>query len=221
MCHEETWTTALPVVLLGLRTTFKPDLGSSAAETLGLPGDFVDADATETVSTGQPDFLRRLRDHVSKIRPPKATRHGKPPTFLHQDLEQCRHVMLRTEGVKPPLQAPYSGPYEVLRRGAHTMDILVNGETTNVALNRVKPAYVFPDTPLAAPRRRHSPTAVPDTDATSPAPALQHPPPNAAQHPPPDVVPPPPTRTTRSGRRVHFPARYLDADAPLPPGGLM
>ncbi|XP_049939061.1 uncharacterized protein LOC126413207 [Schistocerca serialis cubense] len=220
LCHEESWQ----VVLLGLRTTFKPDLRSSAAElvygeTLRLPGGFVDADAIETVATGQPDFLRRLRDHVSKIRPPKATRHDKPPTFAHQDLEQCRHVILRCEGVKSPLQAPYSGPYEVLRRSAYTMDILVNGKTTTVALNRVKPAYVFPDTPLpAAPRPRRPLTAVPDTDATPPAPALQRPPPNAAQHPPPDAVPPPPTRTTRSGRRVHFPARYLDTDAPLPPG---
>ncbi|XP_047106251.1 uncharacterized protein LOC124775463 [Schistocerca piceifrons] len=180
-----------------------------------------DADTIETVATGQPDFLRRLRDHVSKIRPPKTTRHGKPPTLWYQELEQRRHVMLRTEGVKPPLQAPYSGPYEVLRRSAHTMDILVKGKTTTVVLNQVKPAYVFPDTSLAAPRRRHPPTAVPDTDATSPAPALPHPPPNAAQHPPPDAGTPPPTRTTRSGRRVHFPTRYLHADAPLPPGGLM
>ncbi|XP_046998527.1 uncharacterized protein LOC124613847 [Schistocerca americana] len=188
------------------------NLGSSAAElvygeTLRLPGDFVDAEATETVATGQPDFLRRLKNHVSKIRPPKATCHGKPPTFMHQDLEQCRHVMFRTEGVKPPLQAPYSGPYEVLQRSAHTMDILVNGKTTTVALNWVKPACVFPDAPLAAaPRPRRPPTAVPDTSATSPAPALQHPPPNTAQHRPAGAVPPP-TRTTRSGRRVHFPAR--------------
>lgn len=215
MCHEETWTSALPVVLLGLRTTYKSDIGSSVAElvygeTLRLPGEFVDADKIEKATQDQPEFLRRLREHISKIRPPQASRHGTPPSFVHQDLEHCTHVMLRTEGVKPPLQAPYSGPYEVIQRHKQTMNILINGKATTVSINRVKPAYIFHDTPFSTAQRKRLHSS--DRDATSQQTS------NATQHPAPDAIPSP-TRTTRSGRRVRFPARFVETTLRFHPGG--
>lgn len=174
----------------------------------------------ETVdTTSQPEFLRRLREHVAKIRPVRASRHGTPPYFVHHDLEHCQQVMLRTEGVKLPLQAPYSGPYKVLQRHTQTIEIMVNGKPTTISLNRVKPAYVFPDTPLPPLQRRRIPTMVRQEDAASGAPPPLPSSPDAAHRPPPDAIPP--TRTTRSGRRVHFPARFRDTDAPLPAVGLM
>jgi hypothetical protein len=47
MCHaDQQWTTALPLVLLGIRTSFKEDMLSSVAELvygepLRIPGEFL------------------------------------------------------------------------------------------------------------------------------------------------------------------------------------
>jgi hypothetical protein len=47
MCHvDQHWTEALPLVLLGIRTTFKADLQASSAELvygepLRIPGEFL------------------------------------------------------------------------------------------------------------------------------------------------------------------------------------
>lgn len=56
MTHEdERWTEVLPVILFDLRTSFKPDIGSTSAElvygsTLRLPGEII---ATEVINLPQ------------------------------------------------------------------------------------------------------------------------------------------------------------------------
>lgn len=210
MCHGTSWTLALPVVLLGLRTTHKPDVGSSAAElvygeTLRLPQEFVDPNQL-TKLDDQPDFLRRLREHIGSIRPTKASRHGSPAVFVHNDLDSCSHVMLRTDCIKPPLQPPYTGPHPVISRDIHTMVIAVNGKRTTVSLSRVKPAYVF---------KEASPTTKPQVELKTETATTQKPANDAnggaAGHN--QLVAGQSTRTTRSGRHVHFPARFRE-DAP-------
>lgn len=200
MCHGTTWTSALPIVLLGLRTTFKPDIEASAAElvygeSLRLPGEFIEATKIREIED-QPQFLRTLRETVDRIKPVRASRHGKSMTFVHKDLDTCTHVMLRTDAVKPPLQPPYTGPHRVLCRSLHTMDILVNGKQTTVSISRVKPAYMFEQT-LTAPSKN----AMEETEE----PTIQPPTP-----PPPQPLQEEPRRTTRSGRHVHFPARFRE-----------
>lgn len=209
MCHDESWTTALPMVLLGLRNTYKPDLDTSAAElvygeTLRLPGEFVDPRRLQLPNSTDTNFICQLREHISRIRPPQASRHGTRPTYVPKDLDRCTHVMLRSDGVKPPLQAPYSGPHKVVKRGDRTLDIIVNGKTTTVSLDRVKPAYLFQEEMSTETQR--NPNTVPATSLPQALPAN-----NEKQ---------PSERTTRSGRRVHFPARFLDT-APLSRRGLM
>lgn len=62
MCHDKTWTPALPMVLLGLWTTYKLDINSLATElvyweTLCLPGEFIDPSTLQKLTQDQPDIL--------------------------------------------------------------------------------------------------------------------------------------------------------------------
>ncbi|XP_049804396.1 uncharacterized protein LOC126246948 [Schistocerca nitens] len=52
--------------------------------------------------------------------------------------------MLQTYTVKSPLQPPYTGPFQVLSRNKHTVDIMYNGVPTRVSTERVRPTWVLP-----------------------------------------------------------------------------
>ena len=63
--HAEDWVSNLPIVLLGLRSTLRPELACSVAEmvygcTLRLPGDLVRPVTTQSVSDPS-SFVQRLR----------------------------------------------------------------------------------------------------------------------------------------------------------------
>jgi hypothetical protein len=84
MCHaDQQWTEALPLVLPGIRSSFKADLHASSAELvygepLRIPGEFL----TQTVHPVEPAHLiTQLRQHMAHLRPV-------PHVFLRQDATQ-------------------------------------------------------------------------------------------------------------------------------------
>jgi cleavage and polyadenylation specificity factor subunit 1 len=197
MCHADPQCTeALPLVLLGIRSSFIEDLPASSAELvygepLRIPGEIL----TPTTRPIDPAlFITQLRQHRAHLCPIPAARHARPRTFVHKDLLICTHVFLRQNAIRLPLEPPYSGPYRVLSRTAKTLQLLVPGNTVTVSADRVKPAYIFTET--SSTPSDSCPTATPI--------------PSSAPPPTPPVTPPPHplSRTTRSGRHVHFPARF-------------
>ena len=229
------WVDSLPMVLLGLRTALKVDLGCSSAElvygtTLRLPGDFVDRSApAPPLDPGT--YVERLRramrrlHHVSPRSPDR-------PVYVPRELCDASHVYIRRDGYKPPLVPPYDGPFAVARRTDKTVTVLRNGREDAIAIDRVKPALVeSPVTPV--PASRPSPL----TSAGHSGPELilrsETPPPPQSEAPEPVLTPPaascardrekyrsdahacsePPTRPiirTRLGRVIQPPARYRD-----------
>lgn len=174
MCSPETpWPTALPLVLLGLRTAFKEDLQASPAEmlygtTLRIPGEFF-------VTTSHPQaapasFVQRLHDLTQAIKPVPASRHAtnlKP--FFHKDLRVCTHVFRRLDLIKRTLTPPYTGPFKVLRRIDDKRYVIdIGGTPSIVSTDSLKPAFV--DTPEPGTPPAPSPTT---QAATQPAPAAQ------------------------------------------------
>lgn len=145
MCHAETWSMALPLVLLGMRSALKEDLKTTSAELvygepLRLPGELLHRpvqDRYEDVT----DFVTQLRGRINNLRPVPASRHTQSATFVFADLATCTHVFLRDDTVRRPLQTPYTGPHEVLRRRDKTLTLRINGRETEVSIDRVKPAY--------------------------------------------------------------------------------
>ena len=176
------WLEALPVVLLGIRSTLKQDLHCTSAElvygtTLRLPGDFFQA-STPTDTVEDPlSYADRLKSTMRQLQPTPTRHHAKRKSYLPPALSSSQHVFIRHDAVKRSLQPPYDGPYPVVKRTPKHYTVKVNGHQQTVSIDRLKPAFLE------------------DTDppqATSPSPA-----------------PPSPTsqRTTRSGRTVRWPDR--------------
>jgi hypothetical protein len=185
-----------PLVLLGIRSSFKADLHTLSAElmygeTLRIPGKFL----TPTTHPIEPaHIITQLNQHMARLRPVPATRHARPRTFVHKDLHSCTHVFLRQDGNRLALEPSYSGPYQVISRRAKTLRLLVRGNTITVSTDRVKPAYMLNEADS---------TPSDSNPETTPTPPIA-PPPTPPATSPPHQLP----RTTRSGRHVHFPARF-------------
>ncbi|KAJ1518939.1 hypothetical protein ONE63_011448 [Megalurothrips usitatus] len=172
------WVEALPVVLLGLRSALKEDIAASSAEMvygepLRLPGDmFTD---TTTTAANPIGVLTRLRQHFAKVRPTPASRHAKPGVFVHRDLATCTHVFLEISRLRRSLTPPWSDPHEVLARSkdGKTLTVRLNGAPSEVTVDRVKPAYLCTDGPVAgrppiAPEVPEQPTCDPSARANPP-----------------------------------------------------
>ncbi|XP_037503093.1 uncharacterized protein LOC119377866 [Rhipicephalus sanguineus] len=140
---RSSWAEDLPLVLLGIRSSFKEDLGCTTAElvygtTLRMPGEFV---ASASVATPDPDsYAQQLRFLFSRLRPCPSRDASSTDVFVSKDMATASHVFVRREGIRPSLTPPYDGPFKVLRRTEKTVTIELNGREEVVALDRVKPA---------------------------------------------------------------------------------
>jgi hypothetical protein len=187
MCHaDQRWPEAFPLVLLGIRTSFKEDLEESAAEivygeSLRIPDELL----TPSANPVDPALLiTELRQHMARLRPVPAARHASVATFVHNDLQKCTHVFLRQDATRRALQPPYSDPYQVLSRRDKTLQILVRGRPVTVSTDRVKPAYVLNES-----NRGNNPNPPAITTPVSAPPARP---------------PQPPRKTTGSGPLQHL-----------------
>ena len=145
ICHGgQKWVEYLPTVLLGLRTSFKEDIKASAAElygtTLRVSGEFFDS---EDPPIDLEIFIEKLRLHMRQLRAQPTAHHIKPRLFQYKDLQSCSHVFIREDAVKKPLQAPYNGPYKVMKRFSDRLFAIdINGRVANISIERLKPAYM-------------------------------------------------------------------------------
>lgn len=188
MCHAETWSKALPLVLLGMRTVLKEDINTSSAELvygepLRLPGELIVPPIEPRSRNDVIDFVAELKRHMEALRPVPASRHSQRSSFVFKDLATATHVLLRDDTVRRPLQPPYTGPFRILRRRDKTLTLDVNGKESTVSVDRVKPAHLDSDV--------FSPSTYVSIPECSPIPSLD----------PSNTAPP---VTTRSGRRVRF-----------------
>uniref|UniRef100_A0ABD2WBM0 Integrase catalytic domain-containing protein n=1 Tax=Trichogramma kaykai TaxID=54128 RepID=A0ABD2WBM0_9HYME len=144
-CSTQPWTDALPMVMLGLRNTYKDELQASPAEmiygtTLRIPGDFC---VPRTPITEKSVFVRKLRQLFRDIKPVPASRHSSKKPFVYKDLPSCTHVFKRIDRIRKPLEPPYSGPHRIINRiNERTYNIEIDGEAKVVSTDQLKPAYL-------------------------------------------------------------------------------
>ena len=172
----------LPLVLLGIRTAVKSDLGHSVSEqvygtTLCVPSEFFPL-TTLQLTLDPASYVDRLKRTLHDLQPPPS-RPQHHDTHVPPDLQTCTHVFIRRDAVKKLLQ-PYDGPFKVLSRSQKSFKVDLGNHTDSVSLDRLKPAHL--DTPPAATLPAHS--------TTSPGQET-------------------PVRHTRSGCRVYFPDRFV------------
>ncbi|KFD60497.1 hypothetical protein M514_27333 [Trichuris suis] len=142
------WIDALPLVLLGLRSTVKQDLRHAPAELvygtpLRLPGVFFG----HTTARNPLEFSDELRSFFSSIRPTQTRKPSRSTRawFVPSALDTCSHVFLRNDANRPPLSPTYDGPYLVTARTSKTVTILCHDRLRTVSIDRVKPAFGDPD----------------------------------------------------------------------------
>nr|XP_054761143.1 uncharacterized protein LOC129267455 [Lytechinus pictus] len=194
------WTESLPLVLLGIRTAIKADIGCSAAElvfgtTVTLPAQFVAPSQIDSADDPS-NYAHRLKRMMRELHP-TPTRKQQTRTQVHPELHSSSHIFLRDDAVTKPLQPPYRGPFRVIRRTDKYFTIDYNGKHENVSVDRLKPAFI-------------------EQEATTPF-HHQDPPDQVHQQSnstdlagdPDDKHMPPEIRKTRSGRNVRFPAKYV------------
>ncbi|BES87356.1 Reverse transcriptase (RNA-dependent DNA polymerase) [Nesidiocoris tenuis] len=196
---RESWMNELPVVLLGMRASFKEDIQATASEMvygtdLRLPGDFFDRPSSNPPTH---DYVQKLRAVFSQLRPSNTAWHSSTKIFHHPDLNICTHVYIRQDGVKPSLQRPYAGPYKVVKRDQKTFQVVIGRRTVIVSRDRVKPAFTSGDS-----QHRLAPTTLGPIN-------LRHPSTSSTQRTSQTQDQALPRTTTRSGRRVHFPRRLV------------
>lgn len=199
-CHNnENWLHSLPVVLLGLRSTIKPDIEATVSElvygsTIRIPSDFMEV-GTLCNSKEPHIFIQSLRDQMQKLCPVNTAHHTSKSVFVNKNLNTCTHVFLRVDSTKSPLQAPYTGPYRIISRSSKNFVIIIKGVQKTVSINRLKPAFIE--------NNDHVNDVVPST--STPNNVINKHEPSTKQE---DTTPKPHSTTTRSGRRVCFPQRF-------------
>ena len=148
MAHESLnpWTTTLPAVLLGARSTVQELLGRSAAEivygtTLRLPGEFSHKYIADA-HTDLGNYSDKLRVAMSRLSLCPLRDSPQSNIFQYKEIDTCSHVFLRRIAIAVPLTAPYDGPYKVIVRSGRVMKILIEGKVETVSLDRFKPAHL-------------------------------------------------------------------------------
>ena len=141
---RSSWQDALPLVLLGMRTTIKENTCTTNAEmvygtTVRLPGEMVSPLAHTNCAPA--DYAERLSQFMRTLRP-IPIRKQQTAVHVSNELNCCSHVFLRVDSVRSPLQAPYTGPHKVVQRGTKSFVILMKGKAETVSIDRVKPAFI-------------------------------------------------------------------------------
>ena len=115
--------------------------------TLRLPGDFF-LPSTDSAPIDPVNYVSQLRDSMQCVQAPP-TRPAHRHSYVSDALATVTHVFVRHDAVRKPLQQPYDGPYEVVKRNDKYFTININGRHNTVSLDRLKPAHldlIPPDT---------------------------------------------------------------------------
>lgn len=203
------WMDELPIVLLGIRTTWKEDLDAAPVlytygTNLRVPGDFL---PPPYVDKTVPDniFLQNLQDNLRKLSPPLPMHHGMTSSYIPRDLHDAQHVYVRHDAHRGPLVRPYDGPFPVVAKSDKYFDVVREGKTIRVSIDRLKPAYSQPARPQpVSSQQRPEPCPMPDRNEplhdcdASTVDDIQH----MSSKIQPQLI------ETRSGRTIVKPMRY-------------
>ena len=135
----------LPVVLLGIRSTWKDSINAAPAQfaygtNIRIPGDFLPPPVADK-HVPENNFVRELQHRLQKLTPPSPAWNGQPRSYIPSDPQTTKDVYVRHDAVRGPLVRPYDGPYPVLSRSDKSFVILKNGKEYQVSIDRLKPAY--------------------------------------------------------------------------------
>ena len=210
IARKQSWLISLPIVLLGIRAAlnesgFSPFTALTGADLL-LPLPLINKDEARPFTSETVKDLAKEMQKLNSRDMSTGHHHSSPKAYVPKSLLQCDYVWLRTDRVRHPLEAPYSGPYEVIDRYSKHFTIkLTNGSHQSVSIDRLKPAVLQ--------KSSQDPTSETSTaaDASTDEPVASEPinTPSSVTDPPPDGNASCSTSDsdvykTRHGRKVKF-----------------
>ena len=163
----------LPLVLLGLRSVPKDDLGCAPSElvygtTIHLPGEFFEASTTKDVPAAS-NLLTQLRNTMATLRPKQTSHHGQQTSHVPVELQDCTFVFVRQDAHRTPLQCTYDGPFRVLERAAKYFTLDLHGKCDTVSVERLKPDLWMPVGAHVRNQYLHPPTRTPLVTPSTPS----------------------------------------------------
>jgi len=183
------WLRDLPIVLLGMRCLPNENgiapFTAVTGQSLLAPRVLVN----NTKLATNIDFVQQLARCMRQVDFATLSHgiiHSDDKQFIPKDLIKSKFVWVRVDRIRKPLEAPYSGPYRVRNFAEKTVTIVKeDGTTDTVSLNRIKPAYGIETQPTRV-KIKMAPEQSKQQDSPQPA------------------------KSTRTGRRVHFPSHLHD-----------
>lgn len=141
------WYYELPIILLGIRTAVHTDAGFSPAELLYgeplcVPGELLNKTSKTTPITHD-DTVDQLRQFFNELQPTSHRKSSIIP-YIPKSLPSAEYVFVRVDRVRKSLEAPYEGPFKVIKMLRKQVIIERNGKSDTVSIDRVKPAFILP-----------------------------------------------------------------------------
>lgn len=68
--------------------------------------------------------------------------HTNDKPFVQKSLSNSAHVFLRIDVIRTPLQKPYNGSYEVIKRFEKYFIIKIQDRLSKISIDRLKAAYI-------------------------------------------------------------------------------
>lgn len=138
------WYTALPLVILALRNSYKEDLNATPAslvygKDLTLPNELI----AKPIEAGKlpPDFAKRLGEVLNRVKSKPTKPHGHEKPNVPKELMEATHVFM-AKGQFSKKGPRNSGPHEVVKRSMNTFDIKRGNEVITVSIDHLKPASI-------------------------------------------------------------------------------
>lgn len=143
------WIDAIPVVLLGVRSAVKLDIGLSPTELvfgqqLTLPGQLVANREWSNINDSRQETAREIASFMKNLQPKPTRVKTKDELYVPKELTNCKYVLVEKKNVLKPLEKPYFGPCEVIRRNKHTYTVRINDRSEDISITRLIPAMVDP-----------------------------------------------------------------------------
>ena len=157
------WLDHLPWVLFGLRTAPRDDNGISAAEMVYGSALTLPAQPRAPTPPGPP-----IPTPPVHLPPPTSRTWSEVASAPPLPLQNATYVYVRRGSPAGPLDPPYAGPFEVIRRGPKSFDVAMGHRTETVSVDRLKPHCGSAPVRPALPPRRGRPRTAPAGSSSVP-----------------------------------------------------
>lgn len=163
------WCSELPLVLLGIRSSWRLEADCSPAEmvygtTLCLPGEFLLPQDTPHIEPSS-EFVKQLQTTMQSLAPTPPNFHGNHPVYVPANLTATGYVYVRIDSHRSPLQRHYDGPFRILEANDKYFVLDIKGKSEKVTVDRLKAAHIAP--PTVQPATNLQPGPNPNTNPTS------------------------------------------------------